>query len=831
MIEKHKKCLPLQPKQRLYAVLRIVQAFKNNNNMKKIFILIVSLCFTLDMWAQMRSRDEIIEVAQTALSHHASSSRRASMRRGGTDSPTSELTILHETPSLAIVGSDNSSFALIAKDANVPALWGYSDLPYDEHNVSPEFQWMLSQMDSTILSGKAPVQNRVRVTPVKPLIKTQWNQTAPYNRLMPMVDDRHCLTGCVPTALAQMLNYYKTPSVGMGTMTYKFSNAYLEQSLTFDFSTMPFDFNTANNYETDPYTPQQLNAVARLMYACGMVCEANYGPYETFAGLSSDRLCEHLGYLVSWGLKLDDASIRDYIRGGTPIFHAAANSIDSHLMILDGYDADGLFHVNYGWGGCSDGYYAISDLDYYIDPIQQIVYANERRVHKGVVYACNTITGDTYLVDVLKNPDNEVLLQDIIIPASLPVNGVERQIDFTKSKINVDALRSVTFSEGYTTLPVNLRLHEWKDLNLQTLSLPSTLQRVGSAALDYLRFKCLECNAVKPPVLDCDIANASSVVLFVPKGSVEAYRKANKWKECGRILPLGTDIFVPQSLTYDANGIFLSLDTISLTAMVDSTELHTVVEIPEHITYKGQEYTITAIREEAFRGDNTLKSITVPATIQSIGNSAFAECYSLATVTLRRPEMYMNLTDAFTYNATHGITLRVPYSALETYQNAHYIHKFAGVESYEEAPSKVQHIYDPNLTHVVVFLKDGTIDEHKISENFTLDVSKGTLTVGTSGNATVYKTDKVHKLVYGNFTTEVSQPSDFNASPMTVTPQSLKFEAGAIPLRVRIINLSGIVSQQFTVEAQQQFSLPFSSLHTGVYVIDINGQTTKISVR
>lgn len=221
---------------------------------------------------------------------------------------------------------------------------------------------------------------------VGPLLTTKWNQEPYFNTLCPEDTDSwsgHVPTGCVATALAQIINYYEYPAHGFGTHQYYHYDYGLQQA---DFANTSYPYNLMPD-SIDWNTPaDQVNAVATLMRQCGVAVNMNYAPNgsaaSTFAARSA--LVTHFGYVAQSALKYyrystssvglpswhtvtlyDDNEwafiIRTELNAGRPVFYSGDGS-GGHAWVCDGYDNDTLFHFNWGWGGSSDGYFAIGHI-------------------------------------------------------------------------------------------------------------------------------------------------------------------------------------------------------------------------------------------------------------------------------------------------------------------------------------------------------------------------------------------------------------------------------------------------------------------------------------
>ena len=204
---------------------------------------------------------------------------------------------------------------------------------------------------------------------VEPLLTTTWNQGCYYNSLCPEDFNGPCghvYAGCVATALAQIMRYWSYPEHGTGSCTYVPSN-YPEQSV--DFWATTYDWDNMPNSLGASSSPEQINAVATLLWHCGVSVYMNYSPSGSSAYLYSNTLVDYFNYSDELSIEFrsyySDASwkakLKDCLSLGRPLFYCGSSVImGGHAFVCDGYDNNDMFHFNLGWSGSHDGYYAIS---------------------------------------------------------------------------------------------------------------------------------------------------------------------------------------------------------------------------------------------------------------------------------------------------------------------------------------------------------------------------------------------------------------------------------------------------------------------------------------
>ncbi len=222
--------------------------------------------------------------------------------------------------------------------------------------------------------GRVLADDRGRI--VDALIQTKWNQNpAPYNSECPADPHGpggHVYVGCVATAMAQIMNYWKYPTQGQGSHSY-YCPGYGTLSANFGATTYDWD-NMLNNYNGS-YTPEQGNAVAILGYHCGVAVDMQYDGVEgsgtssayvpqavaSFFRYTSAVNIQYKGNLDVWINTLKTA-----LDKGWPMYYSgsAANANAGHAFVCDGYDVGDYFHFNWGWGGSGDNWFLVGDIEY-----------------------------------------------------------------------------------------------------------------------------------------------------------------------------------------------------------------------------------------------------------------------------------------------------------------------------------------------------------------------------------------------------------------------------------------------------------------------------------
>lgn len=285
------------------------------------------------------------------------------------------------------IGDDNGIILVSGDDVASPVL-GYTDsgnfdiasLPHNFQKWIEGYKNQISHAIENQLETESSVKDRwtelinggvinqtIGNASVNPLCTTTWNQSPYYNAQCP----GGSVTGCVATAMAQVMKYWNHPLQGTGMHSYN-HDVYGTLSANFggtayQWSSMPNSINSTND------------AIATLMYHCGVSVDMGYSPEVSGAWVVEDDspVCSesafknYFGYSSSLhGEKRENYTtsqwtnmLRADLDAGRPLVYAGFGSGGGHAFVCDGYDAGDYFHFNWGWGGYYDGYFHVDALD------------------------------------------------------------------------------------------------------------------------------------------------------------------------------------------------------------------------------------------------------------------------------------------------------------------------------------------------------------------------------------------------------------------------------------------------------------------------------------
>ena len=283
-------------------------------------------------------------------------------------------------PTFYVFSTASRTITASADDVAVPLL-GYIDSGnFDPARMPPQMKSFLESYSAEIAAATASVRihitkaaaSRAERQAIEPLCRTGWNQDAPYNDLCPVKNGDRTYTGCVATAMAQVMKYFSYPTKGSGSVSYSWNR----QTLSLDLSATEFDWGSMLDRYDASSSAASKTAVATLMKACGYVVGMNYGTADDGgSGAPSiaivPGLVNYLNYDKATDLvyrdmfTLDDwnRKIYDNIRNIGPVVYCGSSSTGGHAFVIDGYSSDDFFHVNWGWGNAYDGYFKLSALN------------------------------------------------------------------------------------------------------------------------------------------------------------------------------------------------------------------------------------------------------------------------------------------------------------------------------------------------------------------------------------------------------------------------------------------------------------------------------------
>ena len=324
-------------------------------------------------WAAPVNENQARNIATSFMANH-------SMR-------STSLRMAHKAPMVKTAEADNAAyyvfnatsggFVIVAGDDRAPEVLGYSDKGTFDIQTAPEaMQEMLEGYEAQINAltlGAKPASRSTSGPAIRPLVTASWSQNAPYNTMLPMLNNgQQAVAGCVATAMAQVLYYWKQPARPTSAIP-----AYTSQTLQIYMPQLePVDFNwTAmqDTYLSNDTLSDGARAAAQLTLYCDqvMTMDFQYGvsgaitsripnAISTYFGYKRNAHCE---YRENYSTQGWTDLIYSELAQGRPVIYSGSKASSGHAFICDGYDGQGLFHINWGWDGMSNGYYLLNVLN------------------------------------------------------------------------------------------------------------------------------------------------------------------------------------------------------------------------------------------------------------------------------------------------------------------------------------------------------------------------------------------------------------------------------------------------------------------------------------
>jgi len=609
----------------------------NNNKYymkaKSIILSALLVVLTMPAMAEMRSEADLLRIASKALCSEGL--RRAPSNR------TDNLRVVRATEQLTCIGGTTGGFVVLANDDAFEPVLAIVSEPYAE-KAQPAFEWWLRAADEALAHHCSQLTGVSAQHPasVDPFILTKWGQDAPfYDQDVIEADGTRyqMVTGCVATAMAQVIRYYSYPEHGVGHHRYstRYSNIgtiYHEvdyASHTYDYQNMLF------TYPQGGYDAAQGTAVATLMRDCGVAVDMKYN--GTGSSSSSEDVPQALRTYFGYNpyirqLKRDRFSDSKWVgmvyaelAAHRPVLYSGQDpSSGGHAFLLDGYNEQGLVHVNWGWAGLYDGWFDLSilqpdennysagqDMVIGIQPAPEQLRSRTLEVDEMGTLSSLITDQEKYSLQSLTltgdlNSDDIAFLRDMMgLGATAQTEGLLTEIDLSGCTIFAGGN---PFWSGYSTTKDVLPQYLFTLIDggygvttsgLSRFAMPNTTMKVG-------RYSMFSCPAVTELVIPASVLqiedevsvdaynlhalyflsptppsaaspltkiNLGECTLYVPQGARAAYLDAAYWMTFGNVVEIASPYCNltaapadPDKGTVEGSGRYLYNQTVCLRA-------------------------------------------------------------------------------------------------------------------------------------------------------------------------------------------------------------------------------------------------------------------------
>ena len=331
-----------------------------------LFLLVVG---TSSLLAQQVNKEVALAKANKFMDTQANASDKRAQRRAP------QLVLANNRNEFFVFNdAANGGYVVVSGEERMPDILAFSvNGIYNEEEIPCNMKaWLDGYAKQVSYLRAHPEAKSVRrahasKANISNLLDCWFNQREPYNKQCPTSGGR-CLTGCVATAMAQIMYYHKWPNQTLETIP-AYTTATLNISVpgspvtTIDWANIRKSYNNG-----DTYSPEQENAIATLMKLCGSSVEMDYTTTASAASTydAGIALKKYFGYndlieeVYRDNFSTDEWEqlVYDELNAKRPVLYSGQSSKDGHAFVLDGYK-DGFFHVNWGWGG-SDAYVSMT---------------------------------------------------------------------------------------------------------------------------------------------------------------------------------------------------------------------------------------------------------------------------------------------------------------------------------------------------------------------------------------------------------------------------------------------------------------------------------------
>lgn len=336
--------------------------------------------------AEPITQQQAQQLAQQFLQQRAGSRRLAPITDKAKLAPARLRVSTTSAPTYYVFNrGEGQGFVIVSGDTRAPEILGYSDEgTFDYTKIPANMRSWIDDYDQQITAlrvenAEAPARRVATHPAIQPLVTATWDQGYPYNMYCPnYFGEGTSVTGCVATAMAQVMYYQRSKSTDR-TLA-EMPDYYGETSHPTHGKLhvegipegSPIDWDNMRDSYSGTVTLAQRKAVADLMHYCGVGVHMDYT--NSSSGAYDYRVVEalknyfgygesvHAEFMDSYSNDAWDELLYSELAAGRPFYMSGHNSSVGHAFVCDGYDGNRYYHINWGWGGASNGYYLLTNL-------------------------------------------------------------------------------------------------------------------------------------------------------------------------------------------------------------------------------------------------------------------------------------------------------------------------------------------------------------------------------------------------------------------------------------------------------------------------------------
>ncbi len=342
------------------------------SNRRSIFVIICLLAITT-AWAEPISESRARQIAAQFIANRLMPSSTLRKARKAPMAATDSS----EKAAYYVFNANEGGYVIVAGDDRAPAVLGYSeDGAFDDQDIPEAMQSMLDGYAAQIAALEQGAKAAPQLIPgnaIAPLVKAEWSMDNPFNILLPTLPSGdHAYVGCVATALAQVMYYWKWPARPTCPLP-----AYTTTTLRFYMPKLPVaDFRwdlMKDNYEKTDTVSDEAMAAATLSLYCAQAVKMDF--QEDASGTLTQYIPNFAASYFDYdpGAHMENRDsystqgwvdlVYGELAAGRPVIYCGSTKSNGHTFICDGFDGNGLFHFNWGWNSRKNGYFVLNVLN------------------------------------------------------------------------------------------------------------------------------------------------------------------------------------------------------------------------------------------------------------------------------------------------------------------------------------------------------------------------------------------------------------------------------------------------------------------------------------
>ena len=382
-----------------------------------LFLLLTLIVVSSTTCAETITEQEALHKAQQVLKGKTLQAVRSQKAKARTEEASA-----NETDLFFFNAENGNGFVIVSPDDRTVPILGYSDQGSIDLDNMPEnlLYWLDSYreqmkfLDEESTSAKRSATRASRPA-IAPLIKTTWGQDMPYKGQCPIYKNLNCVTGCVATAMAQLMYYYQYPAGSTALPAYQSGSYKLSVE---ELPATTFRWNKIWTSYSKDALGEPADAVAELLRYCGQAVAMDYSP--SGSGSTDERLVygmiHYFGYdknarIISRAhysqTQWEDLLYQELASGRPVVYSGTDASLNGHEFICDGYDGNGLFHLNWGWDGTANGYFVASLANYKTSRKGVFGSLDGYSIYQSAIIGLQPDTGEKAVPEIFSAVNNE----------------------------------------------------------------------------------------------------------------------------------------------------------------------------------------------------------------------------------------------------------------------------------------------------------------------------------------------------------------------------------------------------------------------------------------